>query len=160
MIILYFFLGKKRRRYKRAHQVRGPSRLEEQLLDDVDDQADGPREYTLVKKRKQPRSAPMRRRKRERPAHRVGRRTIIDIHLEVIDECQKGDAHSMKEDFFEILVQEFMGSEFMKEENVPMDEVPSSDCGFREEDFILTEDILEEGVPKEQVPSSDSGFRV
>ncbi|ANQ06250.1 SICA antigen [Plasmodium coatneyi] len=139
----YFFLGKRRKRYRRAHQVRGPPALEEQLLDDVDDQDDGPHEYTLVKERKQLRSVPTGRTKSPkkqgvgRPAgHRVGRRTIIDIHLEILNECQKGGLHSMKEDFFEILVQEFMGSEFIKEEKVPKDSVPK------------------EVVLKEQVPSS------
>ncbi|ANQ11073.1 SICA antigen [Plasmodium coatneyi] len=44
---------------------------------------------------------------------------IIDIHLEVLDESQKGDTKLIQENFFEILVQEFMRSEFIKEENVP-----------------------------------------
>ncbi|ANQ10248.1 SICA antigen [Plasmodium coatneyi] len=137
---VYFgMLRKTRKRYRRAHQIRGPS-LEEQIVDHVDDQG-GPREYYIVKERK-PRSTPMKRKKKGVPGRR--RRMIIDIHLEVLDECQKGDLHSTKEDFFKILVQEFMGSNFMKEEKVK-----SSESGFREEDFI----------PKEQVPSSDSGFR-
>ncbi|ANQ08384.1 SICA antigen [Plasmodium coatneyi] len=141
----FFLLGKRRKRYKRVHQVRGPPTLEEQPLDHVDDQADGPHEYTLVKERK-PRSAPT---KTKRPKKRggepagcrVGHRTIIDIHLEVLDECQKGGTKLVQEDFFEILVQEFMGSEFIKKEkvpreDVPKEEIPSSDCGFREEDFV------------------------
>ncbi|ANQ07211.1 SICA antigen [Plasmodium coatneyi] len=78
---------------------------------------------------------------------------IIDIHLEVLDECQREDLYSTKEDYFEILVQEFMGSKFMEEGkisrgDIPKEQVPCSDFGFREEDF----------VPKEQLPSSDSGF--
>ncbi|ANQ07571.1 SICA antigen [Plasmodium coatneyi] len=182
----YFgMLGKRRKRYKRAHQVRGPP-LEEQPLDYVDQQ-DGPHEYTLVRERKQPRSAPTGRtksRKKQGVSSRVGHRTIIDIHLEVIDECQKGDLYSTKEDFFEILVQEFMGNnsikekhvlneqvpkeDFISEEDVPRDHVlkervpkegvQSSDSGFREEDFVPKEEILREGVPKEQVPSSNSAF--
>ncbi|ANQ10732.1 KIR protein [Plasmodium coatneyi] len=137
--------GKRRKRYRRAYQVRGPPALEEQLLDPVDDQDDAAHAYTLVKQRK-PRSTPKRRMKKRVPGRRGGvcRRMIIDIHLDVLKECQKGDLHSTKEDFFEILVQEFMGSEFMNEENVPMEEVPekqvpSSDFGFREEDFVLKE---------------------
>ncbi|ANQ10953.1 SICA antigen [Plasmodium coatneyi] len=148
----YFFLGKRRKRHRRAHQVSAPPSLGEQFLAHVEDQADGPHEYTLVKKRRKPRSAPVRRRKRERAARRVGHRTIIDIHLEVLDECQKGDLHSTKEDFFEILVREFMESEFMKEEIIPMKHVPSLDSGFREEDFVSKDD-----VSKIEVPSSDSG---
>ncbi|ANQ11094.1 SICA antigen [Plasmodium coatneyi] len=79
----------------------------------------------------------------------------IDIHLEVLDEYQKGDMHSKKEDFLEFLVQEFMGSNFKEGENAPKEQVPSSDSGFTEEDFVP-----KEGVPMEQVPSSDSGFKV
>ncbi|ANQ08120.1 SICA antigen [Plasmodium coatneyi] len=120
----YFgMLHKARKRYRRAYEVSGPPPLEEQALGHVGDQADGPHEYTLVKERKQPRSVPTGRKKQvgKRP---VGQRTIIDIHLEVLDECQKVELHSTKEDFFEILVQEFMGSEFIKEENVPEEQVP------------------------------------
>ncbi|ANQ06892.1 SICA antigen [Plasmodium coatneyi] len=153
----YFFLGKKRKRYRRAHQVRGSPTLEEQLLPHVDDQAHGPHEYTLIKKGRQPRSVSMGTKKPKKLVDRrgVGRRTIIDIHLEVLDECQKGDTKLVQEDFFEILVQEFMGCEFIKEKNVPEEQVPSSDSGFRGEDFVSKDD-----VPKEQVPSSDSVFRV
>ncbi|ANQ07710.1 SICA antigen [Plasmodium coatneyi] len=69
---------------------------------------------------------------------------IIDIHLEVLDQCQKGDLHSTKEDFFEILVQEFMGSKSIKEEDVPKEGVPgeevsSLDSGFRKKGFLPKE---------------------
>ncbi|ANQ05994.1 SICA antigen [Plasmodium coatneyi] len=129
----YFgMLRKTRKRYRRAYQVRGPT-VQEELLGHVDDQADGPHAYTLVKERK-PRSTPKKRRKKRVPVRR--RRMIIDIHLEVLDECQKGDTKLLQEDFFEILVQEFMRSEFVKEEKVPKDQ-----------------------TPKEQVACSDSGFR-
>ncbi|ANQ07660.1 SICA antigen [Plasmodium coatneyi] len=137
----YFgMLGKTRKRYRRAVQIRGPS-LQEQLLAHV--YQDSPHEYTLVKERK-PRSTPIKRRKKPVPGRRRGvrRRMIIDIHLEVLDECQKRDTQFAQNDFFEILVQEFMGSEFIEEENVHEEQVPCLDSGFREEDF----------VPKEQVP--------
>ncbi|ANQ08762.1 SICA antigen [Plasmodium coatneyi] len=122
----YFaFLGKGRKRHRRAPQIRGPS-LEQQIVDHVDQP--GP---------------------------------------QVLDECQRGDVALTKEDFFEILVQEFMGSEFIKGENVPKEDVPkegvpkeqvpSSDSGFREEDFGLKEEVYREEVPKESVPCSDSG---
>ncbi|ANQ08717.1 SICA antigen [Plasmodium coatneyi] len=172
----YLFLGKKRKRHRRAHQVSGPPSSEEQVMDHMD-QADGPHAYTLVKERKQPRSATTRTR---RPEKRSGRLMIIDIHLEVLDECQKGDLHSTTKNFFEILVQEFMGSEFIKEEkvpkeDVPREEVPSSGSAFREEDFVPKDDVLYEQIPssdsafreedllpkeQEDVPSSDSGFKV
>ncbi|ANQ06092.1 SICA antigen [Plasmodium coatneyi] len=185
----YLALPGKRKRYRRAPQIRGPLPLEQQIVDEVDDQADGTHEYTLVKERK-PRSTPIKRRKKRGVDRRavgrrrgVRRRMIIDIHLEVLAECQKGDLHSTKGDYFTILVQEFMGSEFIKEENVPKEQVESSDFGFREEDFlpkeqvhisdstfreedfIPREDVPKEeipkfDVPKGQVPCSDSGFRV
>ncbi|ANQ07521.1 SICA antigen [Plasmodium coatneyi] len=171
----YFALPGKRKRYRSVPQVSSPPSLEEeQLLDRVDDQDDGPHEYTLVKEHKQPRSAPkegrMKRPKKQgvdSPAGRraVGRRTIIDIHLEVLDECRKGDLHLTKEGFLKIIVEEFMGPQIIKQENVPKErvlssdsgfgfgvpeeQVPSSNSGFREEDFVPKED-----VPKEQVPSS------
>ncbi|ANQ06559.1 SICA antigen [Plasmodium coatneyi] len=131
----YFaFLGKRRKRYRRAYQVRGLT-LQEQIMYHVDQ--DGTHGYTLVKERK-PRSMPIKRRKKRGVRHRPGRRggvrrrMIIDIHLEVLNECQRENLHSTKEDFFEILVQEFMGREFMKEEKLPKEQIPSSDSGFRE----------------------------
>ncbi|ANQ08496.1 SICA antigen, partial [Plasmodium coatneyi] len=148
----YFFLGKKRRRHRREEQLISPP-SEEKLLDHVDDQADGPHAYTLVKERRQQRSTPQRGRKKR--AHRRGsgggvrRRTIIDIHLQVLDEYQKGDLHSTKEDFLQIIVHEFMGRNFVKGENVPKEQVPlinipeeqvqCLDSGFREEDFVPDE---------------------
>ncbi|ANQ10369.1 SICA antigen [Plasmodium coatneyi] len=149
----YFgMLRRRRKRYRRAHQARSPS-LGQQIVEHVDDQADGPHAYTLVKERKA-RSTPIKRRKKRavgRAGRRRGslrRRMIIDIHLEVLNECQKGNLHSTKEDFFEILVQEFMGNNFIEEDFVPKEQVPCSDSGFRVD------------LPKEQVPWSYSGFRV
>ncbi|ANQ06116.1 SICA antigen [Plasmodium coatneyi] len=187
-------LRKTRKRYRRACQVSGPPSSKEQIVDHMDQ--DGPREYTLVKKRRQPTSVQTRRTKRpkkrgvDRPVRRtgVGHRMIIDIHLEVLDECQKGDTKLVQEDFFEILVQEFMGSKFIKEENASKEQIPGlgrktlhpGDVfqrnrfqvqipGLGKEDFVPKEEVLmvdipdgdvfKEGVPTEQVPSSDSGFR-
>ncbi|ANQ05939.1 SICA antigen [Plasmodium coatneyi] len=127
LLLKYFgMLRKARKRYRRAYEVSGPPPLEEQPLGHVGDQADGPHEYTLVKERKQPRSVPTGRKKQvgKRP---VGQRTIIDIHLEILDECQREDVHSTREDFFEILVHEIMGSQFIKEEKVPKEDVPKQD---------------------------------
>ncbi|ANQ10532.1 SICA antigen [Plasmodium coatneyi] len=122
--------GKNRKRYRRAYQVRGPT-LQEQIMDHVDQPV--PHEYYIVKERK-PRSTHIKRRKKQGVRRRGGVRCrmIIDIHLEVLDQCQKEDLHSTKEDFLAILVEEFMGSEFIKGENVPKEEVASSDCRFRE----------------------------
>ncbi|ANQ09782.1 SICA antigen [Plasmodium coatneyi] len=130
----YFgILGKIRRRYRRAYQVRGPT-VEGQPLDHVDQDGD-PHAYTIVKERK-PSSTPIKRRNKRGVDHRAGRRRgvrrrmIIDIHLEVLDECQKGATQSVQNDFFEILVREFMGCEFIKGQNVPMEQVLNSDLGF------------------------------
>ncbi|ANQ10633.1 SICA antigen [Plasmodium coatneyi] len=154
----YFFLGKRRKRYRRAHQEPPPS-LEEQIIDHVDHHL-GPYGYTLVKKRKQPRSTPTEKRRRTKRAvgrRPVVRRTIIDIHLEVLDECEKGDLYSTKEDYFTILVEEFMGSNFIEEdfvptEDIPKEQVPSSDSGFREEGFVPKEDVFKKVVSEVNVP--------
>ncbi|ANQ07622.1 SICA antigen [Plasmodium coatneyi] len=142
----YFgMLPKARKRHRKAYQVRGPT-LQEQVFSHVDNQADDPHAYTLVKEGK-PRSTPIKRRKREGPGRRVGRRMIIDIHLEVLDECQMGDTDFMEEDFLKIIVEEFMGSKFIKEESVLKEQVSMAD-------------VPKEEVSKEQVPSSDSRFTV
>ncbi|ANQ08621.1 SICA antigen, partial [Plasmodium coatneyi] len=181
----YFgMLRKGRKRYKRAHQVRGPS-LEQQIVDHVDHL--GSREYYIVKERK-PRFTPKKRRKKRAARRRagrrgVGRRMIIDIHLEVLNECQKGGLHSTKEDFFEILVKEFMESEFIKEDFVPKEQIP----GLGKKTLFLRKESLRnvflwlmflrkrfefqirglgrktlfvrKDSPKEQVPCSGSVFR-
>ncbi|SBO22371.1 SICAvar, type I [Plasmodium knowlesi strain H] len=128
-------LGKGGPRFRRSPtEIPGPS-VQEQVLDHV--QQDSSHEYRLVKERK-PRSAPTRT-KRSGP---VNRRTIIEIHFEVLDECQKGDTQLNQKDFLELLVQEFMGSELMEEEQVPK------------------ENVLMEEVPMERVPSLGSGLLV
>ncbi|CAA9988804.1 SICAvar, type I [Plasmodium knowlesi strain H] len=133
-------LGKGGARFRRSPaEIRGPS-VQEQVLDHVEEA--GPHEYRLVKERK-PRSAPTRT-KRSGP---VNRRTIIEIHFEVLDECQKGDTQLNQKDFLELLIQEFMGSELMESEQVPKEEV-------------LMESIPMELLPIEEVPSLGSGFMV
>ncbi|CAA9988364.1 SICAvar, type I [Plasmodium knowlesi strain H] len=145
-------LGKGGARFRRSPtEIPGPS-VQEQLLDHVDEGAS--HEYQLVKERK-PRSAPTRTKRSGRdPAGggRVNRRTIIEIHFEVLDECQKGDTQLNQKDFLELLVREFMGSEFMEEEQVPKEEVLM--------EGIPMESVPMEGVPMELVPSLGSGFMV
>eukprot|EP00366_Plasmodium_knowlesi_P003144 XP_002260641.1 SICA antigen [Plasmodium knowlesi strain H] len=138
-------LGKGGPRFRRSPaEILGPS-VQEQVLDHV--QQDSSHEYRLVKERK-PRSAPTRT-KRSGP---VNRRTIIEIHFEVLDECQKGDTQLNQKDFLELLVQEFMGSEFMEEEQVPKEEVLM--------EGVPMESIPLEQVPMERVPSLGSGLLV
>ncbi|CAA9987216.1 SICAvar, type I [Plasmodium knowlesi strain H] len=132
-------LGKGGPRFRRSPEIPGSS-VQEQVLDHA--QQDSSHEYRLVKERK-PRSAPT----RTKRSGGVNRRTIIEIHFEVLDECQKGDTQLNQKDFLELLVQEFMGSEFMEEEQVPKEEV-------------LMEDVPMENVPMEGVPSLASGFMV
>ncbi|SBO27943.1 SICAvar, type I (fragment) [Plasmodium knowlesi strain H] len=134
-------LGKGGARFRRSPaEIRGPS-VQEQVLDHV--QQDSSHEYRLVKERK-PRSAPT----RTKRSGGVNRRTIIEIHFEVLDECQKGDTQLNQKDFLELLVQEFMGSEFMEEE----EQVPKEE--------VLMESVPRELVPIEEVPSLSSGFMV
>ncbi|OTN65971.1 SICAvar type I [Plasmodium knowlesi] len=138
-------LGKGGPRFRRSPtEIPGPS-VQEQVLDHV--QQDSSHEYQLVKERK-PRSAPT----RTKRSGRVNRRTIIEIHFEVLDECQKGDTQLNQKDFLELLVQEFMGSEFMEEEHVPMEEVLM--------EAVPMESVPMELVPIEEVPSLGSGLLV
>ncbi|CAA9986642.1 SICAvar, type I [Plasmodium knowlesi strain H] len=138
-------LGKGGPRFRRSPaEIRGPS-VQEQVLDHVD--AGASHEYRLVKERKPP-SAPT----RTKRSAGVNRRTIIEIHFEVLDECQKGDTQLNQKDFLELLVQEFMGSEFMEEKQVPKEEVLM--------EGVPMESIPLEQVPMERVPSLGSGFMV
>ncbi|CAA9989274.1 SICAvar, type I [Plasmodium knowlesi strain H] len=133
-------LGKGGARLRRSPTEIPGSSVQEQLHDHV--QQDSSHEYRLVKERK-PRSAPT----RTKRSGRANRRTIIEIHFEVLDECQKGDTQLNQKDFLELLVQEFMGSEFMEEEQVP-------------KEGVLMEGVPLELVPMERVPSLGSGFMV
>eukprot|EP00366_Plasmodium_knowlesi_P003721 XP_002261218.1 SICA antigen [Plasmodium knowlesi strain H] len=110
-------LGKGGPRFRRSPTEIPGSSVQEQVLNHV--QQDSSHEYRLVKERK-PRSVPT----GTKRSGRVNRRTIIEIHFEVLDECQKGDTQLAQKDFLELLVQEFMGSEFMEEEQVPLERVP------------------------------------
>ncbi|SBO27193.1 SICAvar, type II (fragment) [Plasmodium knowlesi strain H] len=138
--------------YRRAPlRIPGPS-VQEQLLDHV--QQDSSHEYQLVKERKPP-SVPARTKRSARdPAGggRVNRRTIIKIHFELVDECQKGNTKLTQNDFLELLVREFMGSEFMEEEQVPKEEVLM--------EGVPMELVPIEEVPMERVPILGSVFMV
>ncbi|CAA9986408.1 SICAvar, type I (fragment), partial [Plasmodium knowlesi strain H] len=138
-------LGKGGPRFRRSPAEIPGSSIQEQVLDHADEAAS--HEYRLVKERK-PRSAPTRT-KRSGP---VNRRTIIEIHFEVLDECQKGDTQLNQKDFLELLVQEFMGSEFMEEEQVSKEEVLM--------EGVPLERVPMESVPMERVPNLGSGFMV
>ncbi|SBO22844.1 SICAvar, type I (fragment) [Plasmodium knowlesi strain H] len=138
-------LGKGGARFRRSPAEIPGSSVQEQVLDHV--QQDSSHEYRLVKERK-PRSAPT----RTKRSGRVNRRTIIEIHFEVLDECQKGDTQLNQKDFLELLVQEFMGSELMEEEQVPKEDVLMEP--------VPMELVPIEEVPMERVPNLGSGFMV
>ncbi|CAA9987954.1 SICAvar, type I [Plasmodium knowlesi strain H] len=137
---LWKYFGEGGPRLRRSPADIPGSSVQEQLLDRVEEA--GSHEYRLVKERK-PRSAPT----RTKRSGRVNRRTIIEIHFEVLDECQKGDTQLNQKDFLELLVQEFMGSEFMEEEQVPKEDV-------------LMERVPMEDTPMERVPILGSVFMV
>ncbi|CAA9990600.1 SICAvar, type I (fragment), partial [Plasmodium knowlesi strain H] len=139
-------LGKGGPRFRRSPTEIPGSSVQEQVYDHVQQEA-GPHEYRLVKERK-PRSVPT----RTKRSGGVNRRTIIEIHFEVLDECQKGDTQLNQKDFLELLVQEFMGSEFMEEEQVPKEEVLM--------EGVPLERVPMENVPMERVPSLGSGLMV
>ncbi|SBO28280.1 SICAvar, type I [Plasmodium knowlesi strain H] len=143
-------LGKGGARFRRSPAEIPGSSVQEQVLDHV--QQDSSHEYRLVKERK-PRSAPT----RTKRSGRANRRTIIEIHFEVLDECQKGDTQLNQKDFLELLVQEFMGSELMEEEQVLMEGVPMERVPIEE---VPMERLSIEEVPLERVPSLGSGFMV
>ncbi|GAB69418.1 hypothetical protein PCYB_001660 [Plasmodium cynomolgi strain B] len=107
---------RRRRRYKHMEQMRGPS-LEEEITDHME-HVNIPTAsfgYTMTKRRPSLRSTPQKQHKR------VNKRTIIDIHLEVLDECKKADWELTKQDLLEILALEFMQKEHsacMKDQNI------------------------------------------
>ncbi|ANQ05904.1 SICA antigen [Plasmodium coatneyi] len=128
----YFALPGKRRRSRRAHQVRGPPTLDEQLPDHVDDQADGPHEYTLTNVK---RGTCIRRKK-----------TFLKFWFKNLWVPGLG-----KEDFVPM--------EDIPKEVIRKEDVPTSNSWFREEDFVPKKEVPMVNVPKEQISISDSGFR-
>ncbi|KJP86090.1 hypothetical protein AK88_04281 [Plasmodium fragile] len=97
-------LGTKRRRtYRTMRDV--PSRpLDEEILQHLQ-RGELPPDYgyTLIRDRR-PASAAEHRRRRH---PRVHKRTIIELHLEVLHECEATEWESVKHDYLQILVQEF-----------------------------------------------------
>ncbi|KJP88229.1 hypothetical protein AK88_02176 [Plasmodium fragile] len=103
----YFaYLGKKRRRmFRTVRDVPSPP-LDEEILEHLQ-RAELPPPaygYTMIRDT-QPASTSARRRRQPR----VHKRTIIDLHLEVLNECEVTEWEHVKDDYWQILVQEFMG---------------------------------------------------
>ncbi|KJP84773.1 hypothetical protein AK88_05594, partial [Plasmodium fragile] len=107
----YFaFLGHKRRRtYRTVRDVPSPP-LDEVILDHLQRGDLPPPDYgyTMIRDR-QPGRLPAQRRRRGRRPPRVHKRTIIELHLEVLHECEAAEWENVKDDYLQILVEEFMG---------------------------------------------------
>ncbi|KJP86074.1 hypothetical protein AK88_04265 [Plasmodium fragile] len=103
----YFaYLGHKRRRtYRTVRDVPSPP-LDEDILDHLQRGELPPPDYgyTMVRERRRDKFADRRRR-----APRVHKRTIIELHLEVLNECEEAEWENVKDEFYGILVEEFMG---------------------------------------------------
>ncbi|KJP86087.1 hypothetical protein AK88_04278 [Plasmodium fragile] len=101
----YFaYLAKRRRTYRTVRDVPSPP-LDEEILDHLQRGDLPPPDYgyTLVRDR-QPASTPARR--GQRPP-RVNRRTIIELHLEVLHECEAAEWENVKDDYLQIVLEEF-----------------------------------------------------
>ncbi|KJP85745.1 hypothetical protein AK88_04615 [Plasmodium fragile] len=105
----YFaYLAKRRRTYRTVRDVPSPP-LDEEILEHLQ-RADLPPPdygYTMIRDR-QPSSIPG----RGRPP-RVHKRTIMELHLEVLHECDAAAWENVKDDYLHILVHEFMGGNNM-----------------------------------------------
>ncbi|KJP85746.1 hypothetical protein AK88_04616 [Plasmodium fragile] len=113
----YFaYLAKRRRTYRTLRDVPSPP-LDEDILDHLQRAAPPPDYgYTMIQDR-QPASAAARRRRRP---PRVHRRTIIDLHLEVLNECEAAAWEHVKDDYLQIVLQEFAqecAQELMREQD-------------------------------------------
>ncbi|KJP85127.1 hypothetical protein AK88_05237 [Plasmodium fragile] len=99
-------LAKRRRTYRTVRDVPSPP-LDEEILDHLQRGELPPPDYgyTMVKAT-QPASAAARRGPRPPRAHK---RTIIELHLEVLNECEAAAWDTVKDDYLQILVEEFMG---------------------------------------------------
>ncbi|KJP84749.1 hypothetical protein AK88_05620, partial [Plasmodium fragile] len=99
----YFaYLAKRRRTYRTVRDVPSPP-LDEDILDHLQRGELPPPAYgyTMVT---QPASAAERR--GQRPP-RVHKRTIIELHLEVLNECEAADWATVQDDFYGIIVEVF-----------------------------------------------------
>ncbi|KJP85561.1 hypothetical protein AK88_04827 [Plasmodium fragile] len=95
-------LAKRRRIYRTVRDVPSPP-LDEDILDHLQRGEPPPPDYgyTMIRDR-QPSSISG----RGRPP-RVNRRTIIELHLEVLNECEATEWENVKEDYWQIVVQQF-----------------------------------------------------
>ncbi|KJP86088.1 hypothetical protein AK88_04279 [Plasmodium fragile] len=101
----YFaYLAKRRRTYRTVRDVPSPP-LDEEILAHLQ-RGEPPPDYgyTMVRDRRPGRLPAARR--RPRPP-RVHKRTIIELHLEVLHECEATEWENVKQDYLKIVLQEF-----------------------------------------------------
>ncbi|CAA9987782.1 SICAvar, type II [Plasmodium knowlesi strain H] len=137
IIIITFFLWKyfgflirRRRRYEDIEQITtsaDPPPPEEQIIDPIEQEdltiSYMPYSYHMIRRRLPTHRKPMHK--------KLYKKSIIQIHLEVLDECQKGDADLMKNEFLRIIVEEYMKNEKIPSDYVPKEQTRSSGLGFR-----------------------------
>ncbi|KJP84939.1 latent-transforming growth factor beta-binding protein 4 [Plasmodium fragile] len=102
----YFaYLGKKRRRIYRTVRDVPSSPLDEEILEHLQRGEAPPPDYgyTMIRDR-QPASTSARRRRRP---PRVHKRTIIELHLEVLNECEVTEWENVQDAYLQIVVEEF-----------------------------------------------------
>ncbi|KJP87060.1 hypothetical protein AK88_03346 [Plasmodium fragile] len=100
----YFaYLAQRRRKFRTVRDVPSPG-LDEEILHHLQRGAPPPDYgYTMVRDRR-PASAADRRRRRN---PRVHKRTIIELHLQVLNECAATAWENVKDDYWQIVVQQF-----------------------------------------------------
>ncbi|KJP85749.1 hypothetical protein AK88_04619 [Plasmodium fragile] len=100
----YFaYLGQKRRRtYRTVRDVPSPP-LDEEILDHLQRGELPPPDYgyTMIRDTQPPSTSG-----RGRPP-RVHKRTIMELHLEVLNECEATEWENVKDDFYGIILEEF-----------------------------------------------------
>ncbi|KJP84805.1 hypothetical protein AK88_05565 [Plasmodium fragile] len=135
-------LAKPRRTYRTVRDVPSPP-LDEDILDHLQRGDAPPPDYGYTVMRA-PRRDTFADRRAQRPP-RVHKRTIIELHLEVLHECEATEWESVKEDYWKIVVEEF-AQEFAKDL-------------MRDEDTynnILGVSTSNHGLPGNNVSSTDS----
>ncbi|KJP85644.1 hypothetical protein AK88_04716 [Plasmodium fragile] len=109
----YFaYLAKRRRTYRTVRDVPSPP-LDEEILEHL--QRGAPPlhyGYTMIRDRRAASAAEHRRRR----SPRVHRRTIIELHLEELNECEAAAWENVKDDYLHIVVQEF-AQDLMRDED-------------------------------------------
>ncbi|KJP85429.1 hypothetical protein AK88_04932 [Plasmodium fragile] len=111
----YFaYLGHKRRRtYRTVRDIPSPP-LDDEILQHLQRGELPPPDYgyTMIRDRRRPSAAE---RRGQRPP-RVHKRTIIELHLEVLNECEATEWENVKEDYLHILVEAF-ARDLMREQH-------------------------------------------